>query len=220
MNDGEVGFFSQFVILALEDSWFSSNVDRKKQVLSSMRGHGDVRSHIYLSLGFKSNADMIIWRLSRKPEELQSEHIEFRKNIAGLGKIIAIYTGISRPSTYTGKEGEFEALSDPKKRSRYLSIYPFTKTPEWYLLDVDKRRKIMVEHIAIGRKFPKVRQVLLYSFGADDQEFVVAYETDDLKYYIECVMSLRESESRLYTKVDTPVFTGTILDETNEHLIL
>ena len=66
----------------------------------------------------------------------------------------------------------------------------------------------MSDHIAIGKKFPEVSQVLLYSFGADDQEFVVAYEMDDMKQYIDCVMALRESESRLYTKVDTPVFTG------------
>lgn len=209
MEQQDGSFFSQYIMLRLKD-WFRQPHETRQSVLTALRSAQN--THLYLSVGLKPDADVILWRFARSVEELQGGYIDLRRKTEGYVDVTAIYTGVSMPSTYTGEEGRYEMLIDPSKRSRYLSVYPFTKTPEWYLLDADRRRKIMGEHIAIGRKFPEVRQLLLYSFGADDQEFVVSYEFDDMKYYIKCVMALRESESRLYTLKDTPVFTGVRAD--------
>jgi chlorite dismutase len=94
------------------------------------------------------------------------------------------------------------------ERSRYLVVYPFTKTAEWYLLGQAARQGIMNEHMRVGHEYPQVRQLLAYSFGIDDQDFVVAYETDDLPAFSSLVRDLRGTESRRSTVRDTPIWTG------------
>lgn len=211
-GNGKDGSFVQFAVFKLDSEWHGlGREERKKGVaafLDSLIGR-QVHTHIYLLSGLKASSDILLWKIAKSAESLQESHIAMKRTIFGSHlSDVAMYTGVTKPSTYTRTENEFEFLASDEKRKKYISFYPFTKTVEWYLLAYEKRRKIMSDHIALGKRFPDVSQVLLYSFGADDQEFVVAYEMDDMKYYIDCVMALRESESRLYTKTDTPVFTG------------
>jgi chlorite dismutase len=94
------------------------------------------------------------------------------------------------------------------ERSRYLVVYPFVKSVEWYLSPLEERKQAMAGHMRIGHRYPQVRQLLAYSFGLDDQEFVVAYETDDLVAFQDLVRDLRETEARRSTVRDTPIVTG------------
>ena len=92
--------------------------------------------------------------------------------------------------------------------SKYLFIYPFVKSREWYLLSKEERQKMMDDHIRIGHKYPSVKLNTTYSFGLDDQDFVVAFETDKPEDFLDLVMELRETKSSLYTIRDTPIITG------------
>jgi chlorite dismutase len=94
------------------------------------------------------------------------------------------------------------------ERSRYLIVYPFTKSTDWYLLTQEERQQVMNEHMKVGHRFHQVRQLLAYSFGVDDMDFLVAYETDDLPAFGELVRELRGTESRRSTIRDTPILTG------------
>jgi len=91
--------------------------------------------------------------------------------------------------------------------SRYLFVYPFVKSREWYLLPMEVRRKLMNEHIRVGHQFPGIRINTGYSFGLDDQDFVVAFEGDEPKDFVTLVMRLRETEGSKYTVRDTPIYT-------------
>jgi chlorite dismutase len=91
---------------------------------------------------------------------------------------------------------------------RYLVVYPFTKSTDWYLTPREMRQAVMNEHMKVGRRFPMVRQALAYSFGLDDQDFIVAYETDDLAAFGDLVRDLRSTESRRSTVRDTPILVG------------
>ena len=95
----------------------------------------------------------------------------------------------------------------PAARGKYLFVYPFVKTREWYRLPPEERKRIMQEHIRVGREYPSIDINTSYSFGLDDQEFVVAFETDDRGDFLDLVQRLRTTESSLYTKRDTPIFT-------------
>jgi chlorite dismutase len=99
-------------------------------------------------------------------------------------------------------------------------VYPFTKSTDWYLLSREARQGVMNEHMRVGRDYPQVRQALGYSFGLDDQDFLVAYETDDLVAFGELVRALRGTESRRSTVRDTPILLGVhrSLDEITELL--
>ena len=91
--------------------------------------------------------------------------------------------------------------------SKYFFVYPFVKTREWYQLPLEERQAMMNDHIRIGRKYPSVKLNTTYSFGLDDQEFVVSFETDEPADFLDLVMELREAKTSLYTLRDTPIFT-------------
>ncbi|HYS59714.1 MAG TPA: chlorite dismutase family protein, partial [Gemmatimonadales bacterium] len=57
------------------------------------------------------------------------------------------------------------------------------------------------------RKYPSIRLNTTYSYGLDDQEFIVAFEGDNPADFLDLVMELRESQASSYTLRDTPTFT-------------
>jgi chlorite dismutase len=95
---------------------------------------------------------------------------------------------------------------------KYLFVYPFVKTRAWYVLPKEERQDIMREHIRFGHEFPSVKLNTTYSFGLDDQDFVVAFETNRPADFVDLVQGLRETQSSLYTQRDTPIFTCTQQD--------
>ena len=116
--------------------------------------------------------------------------------------------GFTQPSQYTKTRSAQEIDPFANGRKTYLVIYPFTKTIDWYLMSREARQGMMNEHIKIGKQYPEIRQLLLYSFGLQNQEFVVVYETDDLTQFSDLVYKLRDTEGRRYTQRDTPTFTA------------
>jgi chlorite dismutase len=116
--------------------------------------------------------------------------------------------GFTKPSQYTKTRStqELDPFSDDRKP--YLIVYPFVKTMDWYLMPEMARRGLMMEHIAVGKEYPQITQLLLYSTGLQNQEFVVVYETDDLTLFSDLVNKLRGTEVRRYTERDTPLYTA------------
>ena len=113
--------------------------------------------------------------------------------------------GFTRPSQYSKARSKQEIDPFAETRKPYLVIYPFSKTSAWYLMSREARQGMMNEHIRIGKQYDDISQLLLYSFGLQDQEFVVVYETDDLARFSDLVNELRDTEARRYTSLDTPV---------------
>ena len=167
-----------------------------------------IKTFVYSALGLKTNTDLFLWRMGDAPERLQESL--GRLLMTGLGRYLELaYTlvGLIRPSTYVRKQDAQEQAIFEQDRLPYLIVYPFSKTTEWYLMSKEARQGMMNEHIRIGHEFPSVRQVLVYSTGLDDQEFVVSYETKDLAAFQQLVIALRDTEARRYTSRDTPIFT-------------
>jgi len=116
--------------------------------------------------------------------------------------------GMTRRSQYSKSRSRQEVDPFGEKRAPYLIIYPFTKTADWYMMNQETRQGMMNEHIRIGKRYESIKQLLLYSFGLQDQEFVVVYETDDLAVFSQLVNDLRMTEARRFTLGDTPVHTA------------
>jgi chlorite dismutase len=105
-------------------------------------------------------------------------------------------------------EGEQESRSTVRPGGqKYIFIYPFWKTRAWYLLPIEERKRLMEEHIRVGLQWPRVKLNTTYSFGLDDQEFVVAFECNYPEDFLDLVQRLRETEASAYTLKDTPMFT-------------
>jgi len=116
--------------------------------------------------------------------------------------------GFTQPSQYTKTRSTQELDPFDARALPYLVMYPFVKTTEWYLKPVEERRRMMFEHIKVGKQFPDITQLLLYSTGLQDQEFVVVYETDDLARFSRLVTELRSTAARPFTLRDTPLHTA------------
>jgi chlorite dismutase len=116
--------------------------------------------------------------------------------------------GVTKPSIYSKAKRSAQEL-DPftEERRTYFVIYPFSKTSEWYMKPREERQIMMNDHIRIGKQYTDITQLLLYSFGMQDQEFVVAYEMEDLPLFSDLVYELRMTVARVYTLNDTPIIT-------------
>lgn len=166
----------------------------------------------YSTVGIRPEVDLMLWRISYELEELQEMMVKMMST--GLGKYLDTpysYLAMTKRSTYVDKhahEGsESRRLTVVPGEAKYLFIYPFVKTREWYLLTKAARQGMMNEHIDIGHKYPSVKINTSYSFGLDDAEFVVAFESDHPEDFLDLVMELREAEASRYTLLDTPIFT-------------
>jgi chlorite dismutase len=166
----------------------------------------------YTTLGLKASVDFMLWRIGYDIDPFQQMVADINKS--AIGRWIDIphsYLSMTKHSQYVdehvheGQEGRRLKIV-PGKRP-FLFVYPFVKTRDWYLLPQTERQRIMNEHIAIGHKYPRVKINTTYSFGLDDQDFVVAFEADSAAEFLDLVQDLRETESSKYTQRDTPMYT-------------
>jgi chlorite dismutase len=196
--------------------WSLDPEERRKRALAWTEGLAATTeaTQLYIVQGIESDADVLVWSSA----VVESEEAPLRFFTARAAAENAhrdlfeprhILWGMTRPSQYSRAAKSAQEI-DPfaAERAPYLVMYPFTKTAEWYLLGPETRQGMMNEHIRIGKQFREITQLLLYSFGLQDQEFVVVYETHDLQLFSRLVYDLRDTEARRYTKADTPLHTG------------
>lgn len=166
----------------------------------------------YSTVGLKAKADFMFWRIGYDVAPFQDMAAEITRS--ALGAYLDVpesFLAMTKHSQYVkehvheGQEGR--RLKIIPGRKEYLFVYPFVKTRDWYLLPMQERQRIMNEHIAIGHKYPSVKINTTYSFGLDDQDFVVAFEADNAHDFLDLVQDLRETESSRYTLRDTPMYT-------------
>jgi chlorite dismutase len=168
-----------------------------------------VRTLAYSSIGLEPGVDLVLLRLASSLDALEEAGARLARS--GLGSWLTIrhsILGQIGPSQYVAKPSAQERSLLDGDPARYLIVYPFTKSAEWYLLSREARQGIMNEHMRVGRGYPTVRQLLAYSFGLDDGDFLVAYDTDDLVAFGELVRELRGTESRRSTVNDRPILIG------------
>jgi len=155
-------------------------------------------------VGTRGDADLMLLTQSVNLDTLHDLHVVL--NQSGLMQ----WTSIPYSFLAMTKESEYSDESRLEVRpahAKYLFVYPFVKTRAWYNLDAKERWRVMQEHIKVGKEYPSVDLNTSYSFGLDDQEFVVAFETDEPSDFLDLVQRLRTTESSLFTLRDTPTFT-------------
>ena len=166
----------------------------------------------YSTVGLRPETDFMLWRISDSLKLLQVMSRQINETVLGAYLTTPYsFVAMARRSIYVAKhlhpdqEGR-RAIITPGEHP-YLFVYPFVKQRDWYLLPLDRRQEMMDVHIKVGHKFPSVKLNTTYSFGLDDQEFVVAFESDRPADFVELIMALRETEASRFTLRDTPIFT-------------
>ncbi|GCF11003.1 chlorite dismutase family protein [Dictyobacter arantiisoli] len=161
--------------------------------------------------GVRSDVDFMIWQATYNIDNLRRFNSLIRRSLMGpyLREERSMLS-MTKRSVYVGKNAR--GAHDPRlvitpEDRKYLFVYPFVKTRPWYALSMEDRKRMMGEHIRVGLTYPSVSLNTTYSFGIDDQEFVVAFETDNLSDFLDLVQELRETEASMYTLRDTPMYT-------------
>ena len=170
-----------------------------------------MKVRVYSTLGLRDDSEFMLWMISESVEKMQV--LASKIYLTVFGKYIEsskVYLSSYRPSVYSkrSKMTPGYLLDDNKKENepmKYAIVYPFIKSREWYLLPFEDRMKMMDEHITVGRKFPQVRLNTSYSFGIGDQDFMLAFETNDLMIFQDLIVQLRETRVSKYVVKDTPM---------------
>ena len=201
-------------LLSLDPAWRRRSADERRDDIDAFgaaagRAEGRLMQHAYSTIGLRAEGDLLLWRMADRLEDIEESAADLLA--AGIGRWLSpaiSMIGLTRPSQYVKRPTAQEQSLFSGDRSKYLVVYPFSKSVEWYLTPAEERQAVMRGHMKVGHAYPQVRQLLAYSFGLDDQEFIVAYETDELVAFQDLVRELRETESRRSTVRDTPIITG------------
>lgn len=209
--------FVNFQFLKVDPGWRRLAAVEKEQArrefLKTVEGFDRELILVSYSLvGIRPEVDFLLWRIGTELDSIQKMSKDINHTALG-GYLTTPYTYLSmtKRSTYVSRHehsgSESSRLTIEPGTAKYLFVYPFVKTRAWYALPFERRQQMMDVHIAVGHKYPSVKIHTTYSFGLDDQEFVLAFESDRPGDFLDLVMELRSSEASQYTLRDTPTFT-------------
>ena len=207
----------KFTFFRVDPAWRRLHADErertKSELCAAVESFGDrllIRS--YSLVGMRGDADFLLWQIGDRLEDAQE--LTTAVFSTAMGPYLSLphsYLAMTRRSIYTSpQEGSGPASRTviAPTEAKYMFVYPFVKTRDWYKLPKETRQAMMDEHIAVGRRYPSVKLNTTYSFGLDDQEFVLGFESDYPEDFLDLVMDLRETEASRYTSRDTPILTG------------
>jgi chlorite dismutase len=201
--------FVKYTFLKVDPAWRrldeAERAQHKREFMAACEDFAGERLLRAFSLvGTRGDAELMLLSQATNLERIHEFHVVLGQS--GLMKWCETpysYLALTKPSEYSDES----RLEVRPAHAKYLFVYPFVKTREWYRLAPDERWRIMQEHIKVGREYPEIDLNTSYSFGLDDQEFVVAFETDKPASFLDLVQRLRTTEASAYTKRDTPTFT-------------
>jgi len=205
---------NHYTLIAFKEAYWSLSVgereDFHKNWLTALRASAQ---KVDIFQGTENDVDLVVWS-ALAVNDTKDPAVFFEKFAMAMTPYRHLIEqkdslwGFTRPSQYSKARSKQEIDPFAETRRSYLIIYPFSKTTEWYLMSREARQGMMNEHIRIGKQYEDISQLLLYSFGLQNQEFVVVYETDDLTRFTDLVNELRDTEARRYTLHDTPLHTA------------
>ncbi|MBI2817888.1 MAG: chlorite dismutase family protein [Acidobacteria bacterium] len=216
--------FVSFTFFKVDPAWRRLSQQEREQgkvqfcrIASEWASSDKMNVLSYTTVGTRPDTDFMLWRICYQLEDLQEMTTALLST--DLGKYLTTpysYLAMTKRSTYV-IEHQHEGQTDTRGQLRpgkfkYIFVYPFVKTRDWYLMHGEARQGIMNEHIRVGTKYQSVKLNTTYSFGLDDQDFVVAFESDKPEDFVDLVMELRETDSSKYTVRDTPIFTCILKD--------
>lgn len=216
--------YIRYAFFKVDPAWRRLSYDERcagKEALAAVYREEADRSILraYSTIGTRADTDFLIWAITDNLAHLQEfTNKILRTPLGGYLTIAYSFLSMNRHSLYV-RNYDPEVQSNRARvvpgDKQYMFLYPFTKTHEWYQLSKGVRQAMMYEHIRIGSKYPGVKTNTSYSYGLDDQDFMVSFEADDPGEFLDCVEEQRFADARPYTANDTPLFTcskGTIAE--------
>jgi chlorite dismutase len=162
---------------------------------------------VYDVAGLRADADVMIWWHSGSPDALQDAYAMFRRT--AFGKCLTpvwSQAALHRPAEFN--KSHIPAFLAGEEARRYVCVYPFVRSYEWYLLPDAERREMLAEHGRLARGYPDVRANTVASFALGDYEWMLAFEADELHRIVDLMRDLRASAARRHVREEVPFYTG------------
>ncbi|MCY4491906.1 MAG: chlorite dismutase family protein [Thaumarchaeota archaeon] len=208
MESTDEHYFFNFSFFKIDTKWrWMADLAKEESAkeLENVVKNSRVRFRTYSNLGLRDDADMLFWFAAKTVNEIQGVIEKIYTTVFGKYIIPSrTYLSCTRPSIYVkdGKQLGFLSNSEAKK---HVIVYPFTKTRDWYLLPKEQRQEIMDEHIKVSERYPQIILNTTYSFGIHDEDFMLAFEVDEIRDFQDLIMELRETRVSRYVKNDIPM---------------
>jgi chlorite dismutase len=175
--------------------------------LDDIAGEGVVVRGLYDVAGLRGDADVMVWWHAESIELLQSAyHRLLRTELGQHLEPVWSSAALHRPAEFN--KSHIPAFMAEEQTRRYLCVYPFVRSYDWYLLEDSERRDLLREHGQMARDYPDVRANTIASFALGDYEWLLAFEADELHRIVDLMRELRASRARLHVREEVPFFTG------------
>lgn len=209
--------YVRFAFYKIDPQWRrlppEKQAEQKRELFETIRGFNRrMLLRPYSLMGTRFDAELLLWQIAETPQAFQELAVAImRTRMGAYLEMVNSFLSQTKRSMYEIRDGgeddsEERLVIDPSE-AKYLFVYPFIKTRDWYQMSLPARQGMIDEHITVGRKYPSVRLNTTYSFGIDDYEFVVAFETDEPSDFLDLVQDLRETEASRFTLQDTPLYS-------------
>jgi hydrogen peroxide-dependent heme synthase len=176
-------------------------------LLEQAAGKGTVTRGCYDVQGLRADADFMFWWIAPSADDLQELYARFRRTRLGrASEPVWSVVALHRPAEFN--KGHIPAFLADEAPRDYVSVYPFVRSYEWYLLDPAERRAMLAEHGMMAREYPDVRANTVACFALNDYEWILAFEADELHRIVDLMRHLRGARARLHTRAEIPFYTG------------
>ena len=203
--------YVKFTFLKLDPAWRRRDPDDrardKREFAAAVNDFAeDHFLRAYSLVGTRGDADIMLRMAAPRIEPIHELHVLLNQSgLMGWADISHSYLALTKESVYSDEPQPLAPREGSERQ--FLIVYPMWKRRDWYALPADERMRVMKSHIETGRRHPSIEINTAYSFGLDDQEFVVSFNADDPGEFLDLVQELRGTESSAYTESETPIFT-------------
>src|SRR6202012_1721657 len=176
-------------------------------MLEQAAGKGVVTRGCYDVQGFRADADYMLWWVAPTSDDLQDVYAQFRRTRLGrCSEPVWSAMALHRPAEFN--KSHIPAFLAEEEPRAYVSVYPFVRSYDWYLLAPAERRRMLAEHGMMAREYPDVRANTVSCFSLNDYEWILAFEADELHRIVDLMRHLRGAQARRHTRVEIPFYTG------------
>ena len=157
--------------------------------------------------GLRADADLMIWLHGAEPEKLQWALRELRRS-EPLKNLLPTWNamGVHREAEFT--RSHVPAFLRGKDPGAWLTVYPFVRSYEWYLLPDDERKAMLADHGRKGSEYPQVLANTVAAFALGDYEWILPLEAPELVDLVDLMRHLRQTDARLHVREEIPFYTG------------
>jgi chlorite dismutase len=183
-----------------------------REFFGSLEAKGVVVRGLYDVSGLRADADFMIWWHSEEVEQIQAAYADFRRTtvLGRASKSVWSNVALHRPAEFN--KSHIPAFLAGEEPGKYICVYPFVRSYEWYLLPDAERRTMLADHGKQARGYKDVRANTVSSFALGDYEWLLAFEAPELHRIVDLMRDLRATEARMHVREETPFFTGPRVD--------